>query len=242
MRRDLQRELHLCIQLQRYMRERHADAVLRRDDGMRRMLSAPRRARGIIGLALVATVVSAQARAQSTIRSLARGPSALEFEPHADVALFAPPAYGTGFGYGLGGRVAIEIVHRGFVPSINDSVAIGFGADVMHYDGSGTVSQGSRCIQYVSGPAGTMVCSKAVTPGGASNYVFMPVVMQWNFWLSPAWSVFGEPGIALYASDIASVSVVPVFYAGGRYRFSDAIAIVFRIGYPTVSVGASFLF
>jgi hypothetical protein len=29
-------------------------------------------------------------------------------------------------------------------------------------------------------------------------------------------------------------------YAGGRYHFSDSVALTLRIGYPTLSVGVSF--
>jgi hypothetical protein len=31
-----------------------------------------------------------------------------------------------------------------------------------------------------------------------------------------------------------------VFYAGGRFHFSDAISLTMRAGWPTFSVGASF--
>lgn len=32
-----------------------------------------------------------------------------------------------------------------------------------------------------------------------------------------------------------------VLYAGGRYHFTDDIALTMRIGYPTFSLGVSFL-
>jgi hypothetical protein len=66
--------------------------------------------------------------------------------------------------------------------------------------------------------------------------------MQWNFWLSRRWSVFGEPGLMVRNRD-GDFGVSPfVLYAGGRLRFSDNIALTARIGYPTFSLGASFLF
>ena len=34
----------------------------------------------------------------------------------------------------------------------------------------------------------------------------------------------------------------PVFSAGGRYHFTDSLALTMRIGYPTFSLGVSFLF
>ncbi len=36
---------------------------------------------------------------------------------------------------------------------------------------------------------------------------FIPVVMQWNFWLSTHWSVFAEPGIGFAANPEADRDV-----------------------------------
>jgi hypothetical protein len=69
--------------------------------------------------------------------------------------------------------------------------------------------------------------------------VLVPVVMQWNFWLSTHWSVFGEPGLAIGSGPNANVW--PVFYGGGRFHFTDRISLTLRIGYPDISVGVSFL-
>jgi len=69
----------------------------------------------------------------------------------------------------------------------------------------------------------------------------IPVVMQWNFWLSRNWSVFGEPGGLLNFKKKDKVDPKPAFYAGGRYHFSDAVTLTMRIGHPTASVGVSFL-
>jgi hypothetical protein len=66
---------------------------------------------------------------------------------------------------------------------------------------------------------------------------FLPVAMQWNFWLSTHWSVFGEPGVG-----ISMDKVHPVLMAGGRFHFNDKIALTMRVGYPALSVGASFFF
>jgi hypothetical protein len=68
----------------------------------------------------------------------------------------------------------------------------------------------------------------------------IPVVMQWNFWLSRNWSVFGEPGGALRLRN-GRVDPEPVFYAGGRLHFTDTIALTLRVGHPSASVGVSFL-
>ena len=57
---------------------------------------------------------------------------------------------------------------------INNSVAIGFGLDLLHYD---------SC--WYNAP-----CS--------ANYIHIPVVMQWNFYVAQRWSVFGEPGLVIF--------------------------------------------
>jgi hypothetical protein len=75
-------------------------------------------------------------------------------------------------------------------------------------------------------------------PGGP-GYFFVPVVMQWNFWLSTHWSVFGEPGLGFTNGPHLPIDPF-IFYAGGRFQFSDRIALTMRVGYPDVSVGVSF--
>ena len=69
----------------------------------------------------------------------------------------------------------------------------------------------------------------------------VPIVMQWNFWLSDNWSVFGEPGGAIRFGK-GDTKPVPVLMGGGRLHFSDYIALTLRAGYPSFSVGISFLF
>ena len=70
--------------------------------------------------------------------------------------------------------------------------------------------------------------------------VWVPVVMQWNFWLSRSWSVFGEPGGGFWLGNAKGIR--PAFYGGGRFHFSDKIALTARVGFPALSLGASFVF
>jgi hypothetical protein len=72
------------------------------------------------------------------------------------------------------------------------------------------------------------------------NTVFLPVAMQWNFWLSTHWSVFGEPGLGFALTDKNVLH--PILMAGGRFHFSDTVSLTMRIGYPSISVGVSFFF
>jgi hypothetical protein len=127
-----------------------------------------------------------------------------EAEPHALLELsdnFLP---------GLGFRGTIVVLRNGFVPSINNSIGITFGAD--------WVDQG----------------------------VWLPVAMQWNFWLSRNWSVFGEPGLAfrlgqgLDGSHDDHLGWLGL-WVGGRYHFTDRVTLTLRVGRPTLSVGVSFL-
>jgi hypothetical protein len=73
---------------------------------------------------------------------------------------------------------------------------------------------------------------------GTDGHVLVPVVMQWNFWLSRHWSVFGEPGFAIGSG--INTALWPSFYAGARFHIVDRIALTLRVGYPDLSVGVSF--
>src|SRR5690242_15546200 len=78
-------------------------------------------------LLLTSLLYSGRAQAEEPIiRHPGDHPSySVEIEPHLDFAFFLPTAGSSGFG--LGGRFTIPIVKNGFVPSINNSVGIGFG-------------------------------------------------------------------------------------------------------------------
>jgi hypothetical protein len=61
--------------------------------------------------------------------------------------------------------------------------------------------------------------------------------MQWNFWLSENWSVFGEPGVSVHNGKFDPFTI----WAGGRFHFTDKITLTMRAGRPTLTVGVSFL-
>jgi hypothetical protein len=70
---------------------------------------------------------------------------------------------------------------------------------------------------------------------------WVPVVMQWNFWLSEHWSVFGEPGVALrLRDDFNDRGPDFTIYGGARYRFGRAAALTIRVGHPALALGVSF--
>jgi len=184
-----------------------------------------------------ATTLAGTATADDTIRTPgAHLKYALEGEVHG---LWGWTDYADGGGLGIGGRISVPIVDNGFVPSINNSVAISAGLDWLSYGGPGCYHFNGTCYG-----------------AGSADYIFIPVVMQWNFYVAKRWSVFGEPGVAIYhlfysnpCDGIAGcnypgptvTSLTPVFYAGARYQITDHLAVVMRVGYPTISVGVSFM-
>lgn len=203
------------------------------------MISKPMRMLTALLLALGSLGLCRAAHAQSTIKQPGERPHYFfEAEPHLVAGLFDPPGFGGGTGLGAGFRGTIELVQNGFISKLNNSVGIGFGLDYLRYDGW----QGPRgaCQRFVSGPSGVPICVRA-TGIDHVNYFYMPVVMQWNFWLHRKWSVFGEPGVALYLQD-GQLEFTPfVLYLGGRYHITDRVTLTMRIGYPSFSLGASFL-
>lgn len=156
-----------------------------------------------------------------------------EVEPHLLAGFIEPPGYATGTGFGLGVRGTIPILKNGFIPNINNSVGIGFGVDLAVYGRS------DFCNRFDDD-------GRCVSRGQSDSFTefWLPVVMQWNFFLSRNWSVFGEPGVALnyHAWDAPEpLGIAPfILFIGGRYHFSEKITLTMRIGYPAVSVGASF--
>jgi hypothetical protein len=199
---------------------------------------AGRRALLALGGFALAGSFAGHAGAQSSIRVPGQRPAySFELEPHVLVTPFEAPGHPSSDGYGLGVRGTIELSSEGFIPKLNDSVGIGFGLDWIHYDGLGGRGY---CLDFETTPQGVPVCVETSTR--SSNYLFIPVVMQWNFWLHRKWSAFGEPGLALYRRSGEDFGVAPVFGAGGRFHFSDSAALTMRLGYPSFSLGVSFLF
>jgi hypothetical protein len=169
----------------------------------------------------------------------------VELEPHLALAFFVPTAGSSGVG--IGGRFTIPIVKNGFISSINNSVGIGFGIDWISYNGC-----------YRGAWANPYYCNNL-------QAFFIPIVMQWNFFLSTHWSVFGEPGLAITHNSYGAcvdfyvdnrgnrigydcgaapgrLGVDPfVLFVGGRYHFSETVALTMRIGWPYASVGVSFM-
>jgi hypothetical protein len=187
--------------------------------------SVARRLAAVYAFSLAVSFGTA-ARAQSIIKHPGDHPNySFEAEPHLAVDPFGADGIGPGF------RGTIVLVDNGFITSINNSVGLGFGLDWIFY--------GDHC----HGGPNDRRCD-------ADGVAMIPVVMQWNFWLHPKWSVFGEPGMRLIVrnggdEDHFNVDVFTL-YAGGRFHFNDEIALTLRLGAPflyenVLSIGVSFL-
>jgi hypothetical protein len=118
------------------------------------------------------------------------------------------------FGVGPGLRVSIPLLDNGFVSSINNNVAIGVGADFGYYDHA------------------------------SAGVLWLPVVLQWNFYLTDVITVFGEPGVALRYTRWDNGTETDgqlVLQGGAKFMFGKTTGLTVRIGVPYVSVGVSFL-
>jgi hypothetical protein len=204
------------------------------------------RLRRCVVAAAVATALgwAAPAQADRIIdRPLQQPEYSVEIEPHALLGPLPPPGDSGGLGFGAGLRLSIPVLRDGFIRPINDSVAIGFGLDWVHYDGEQAAV--GRCAQFVPGPNGTQICIEVTSDSGPADYYYAPVVMQWNFWLFDAFSSFAEVGLAPYYQsqeyEDGDLGITGLFQLGGRLHFAPWAALSFRIGYPTLSLGLSFL-
>jgi hypothetical protein len=180
----------------------------------------------------------ARAQEQSLIRQPGAHPTyAVEIEPHLAFQPFYSLDRNNGMGPGV--RFSIPIVQNGFVSTINNNVAIGFGLDWLFYSGCSFPHYGP-CV--------------------GENAIWLPVVLQWNFFMATHWSLLGEAGLApvftRYSDDCYEdvgktlvridcgrnpVEFAPVLFAGGRYHFNEHTALTMRVGVPAFSVGVSFM-
>ena len=171
----------------------------------------------------IAFLFAPEARAETVIKQPNRHPVyRAELEPHLDILpwhrSYGGAHYNNGFGnfeVGGGFRASIELGDPAFIPKINNTVAITFGIDFTNNNCNG-------CY-------------------GRDFSFWSPVALQWNFFLTDKWSVFGEGGFMLRSYGFFNETFGDfTFAAGGRYHFTDKVALTMRVGYPFVSVGLSF--
>jgi hypothetical protein len=87
--------------------------------------------------------------------------------------------------------------------------------------------------------------SLALTAGGdwigtgVHRHVWIPLVLQWNIWLLPKFSLFFEPGVALMVG--AGTHGSPALDVGVRYQVWRKLSVVGRVGIPGATIGVSML-
>lgn len=170
----------------------------------------------------------------------------VELEPHL-IMQWADVPFRTDVGLGLGFRASIPVLDQGPLPQLHNNLAVSFGFDWAYLGLCRGASSGCR-----------------------GNDFWFPVVMQWNFFLMPWWSVFPEIGMAIHHASwgwryidepappppaprecgprgprdcLYSDSVTEVAFAawaGTRFSLSDTFSFTLRIGVPSLVAGISF--
>jgi len=201
----------------------------------------------LVALCLAALVLlgaPGTANAQSVIKQPGNHPDySFEIEPH--LAFQWADRLGTDSGFGPGVRFNIPFVHNGPIPSINNNMGITFGADLTFGDGGYGWCYGQYNPQNL--------------PAGRSCNVtefWLPVAMQWNFFLTKVISVFGEPGFAIahrhWSNQLNCGNVVCdysystndlefILAGGARFMFSDRVGATIRLGFPMITAGINVL-
>lgn len=195
---------------------------------MNRRIATLMSAMGIVGaLALIPASASAQqVVVERTYVAEERNVYPLEVEPH--FAFGADNVYGNA-GYGAGVRIGIPFAygHLGRVPQ---NLAIDFGADLLHYE---NCYYGQHC---------------------QANYFIAPVALQWNVFVARPVSVFGEAGVFVYKGWFDAcrpgeagcdappdLGLLPTLALGARIHLARDVSLTARLGYPTSTIGVSFL-
>jgi hypothetical protein len=202
---------------------------------------APRRSHALraVTLAAAALTLFVASSASAQIRSPRSHPHyGVELEPHL-VVQWADEPFWNDTGVGVGLRASIPVIPDGPINTINNSLAVGFGLDWTHFDGCGRWND---------------LCD--------ANDFWIPLVVQWNFFVTKNISLFGELGLALQYSvleweglipsncarvngvnicndDVDDLDVELVLWFGARFIVADNIALTLRLGSPSLLFGVS---
>jgi hypothetical protein len=199
-------------------------------------------------LMLATTSLLAQPAAAQIKQPGAHPDYSVELEPHLTVAWDRGPRHFNDEGVGVGFRASIPLFHNGPITSINNSMAITFGLDWVHF-----AYDRDRACRELRG----VYCDEH---DFTANAFWLPVALQWNFFVHRRISVFGELGVALVHERWSWARPCPgapgpicdyddsdtdfaelVFSPGARFMLSDHVGFTVRIGYPHLTLGASFL-
>jgi hypothetical protein len=155
-------------------------------------------------------------------------PAAYGLEADFHFSFAAENVYGnSGAGAGVRLGIPLAIGSLGRLPS---NLALSFGGDVVNYQ---NCYYADRCN---------------------ANYVMVPVAAQWNLWVAPRVSIFGEAGAFAYRGwfdgcapgDVGcnaprDFGILPTLAVGARVRFGYHANLIARLGYPTTTIGISFM-
>jgi hypothetical protein len=199
-----------------------------------------------IGMAALAAAALWSGDASAQIKQPGAHPQySVEIEPHLLLQWANRPWGNEGWGPGV--RVNVPLMHNGPIDTINNNMAIGFGFDWAHF--------GDLCRYWW----GRRWNDRPRDLDCSADVFWFPVVLQWNFWLTPVISVFGEPGLAIEHTrfrweaycegsvtrtcdyDGSDTDLELVFWGGARFMFSDSVGATVRVGTPYISAGINFL-
>lgn len=131
-------------------------------------------------------------------------------------------------GFGFGFRASIPVMQDGPVSTLNNNLTVNFGLLWAIFP---------ECHGW---------------DGCDEHDFWVPVTMQWNFFLTPMFSIFPEFGLgfrdAVFSERVcddgrcrsSSLRVYPVLWFGGRFYVTDKIALIFRLGTPSLQFGVGF--
>jgi len=148
-----------------------------------------------------------------------------EIEPHG-IFIFGVtvgrlyPGQTATIGFGPGVRANFRLLKNGFIPSLNNSIAVGIGAE-LSFDTYGNV--------------------RLITPV-VMQWNFW-VTKHWSVMGEPGVAIefpMSTPGVGVAYASNEPIYLSPFFAVGARYSFNEHIALTMRLGYPVTSVGISF--
>jgi hypothetical protein len=199
-------------------------------------------------LAVSTLTLTFTSEASAQIKSPGAHPDySVEIEPHLVIDWAEHYGYGDDEAIGLGLRATIPFLDNGPIDTINNNMGIGFGLDWTH--------NGDAC-DYWPWWGNPNFRDPRYRYGCTVDNFHLPVVVQWNFWLTPIISVFGEAGLDIVHTRVdwedcppgwdcedSDTDLNPAFWGGGRFLFgaNSNVGGVVRLGWPYVSLGVGIL-
>ncbi|HEX5099297.1 MAG TPA: hypothetical protein VFV94_07340 [Polyangiaceae bacterium] len=226
-----------------------ADRAVQKETGARPFTTVIHATRPILAFLFATALFARPKPAAAQIKEPGNHPHySVELEPHFTFGWHGGPHHFDDDGFGAGLRASIPIIDNGPVTSINNSFAITFGVDWLHFG----YDHDAACRDF-PGPG----CDDH---DYAANAFWFPVAAQWNFYVHRRISVFAELGVAIVHERYSWARPCPgapgticdyddthtdfaelVFYPGARFMLTDGIGLTVRVGFPHVTLGASFL-